>query len=386
MMTDARVAPAGANKLIVLWAIDSLFSRNIWRGVMAYIRPAKPWFLRLVSPLSPIPPNTSGVIACLDSKLQFRRLKKLGIPALSVADNFQTPGLALVSMDNVAIGRMGARHLWDNGYRNFVFAGLEHKWSAQRLEGFREELAEYGSKCEYVDVSDWIENRRGAKPPPLQKLLAGLKPPVAIMACNDWVLWRISELCNQRGGGVLDGIALLGVDNDEIICESLVPPASSIIAPSENVGYQAAVLLDGLMNGEPPPDQTVLVPPSGIATRASTDPFANADKDVLAAIRFIRERAESAVNVDDILKEVPVSRRSLERKFKTIVGRTPLEEIGRIRIEQAQHLLLRTHLPLATVARRSGFSNAKRFSTVFKQKTGMSPSEYRTQMSPQNEK
>jgi len=171
-------------------------------------------------------------------------------------------------------------------------------------------------------------------------------------------------------------VAILGVDNDELFCELAHPPLSSIAYSTENIGYEAAHLLEKLMHGKKVPPAN-LFPPIGVVTRRSSDILAINDPDLSSALRFIRSNPSKHISVKNLLDQVHVSRRTLESKFRRILGRSPLDEIVRVRILEAQQLLTQTKLSMVEIARLSGFSNAERLSVVFKKKTGSAPQSYR---------
>jgi LacI family transcriptional regulator len=180
---------------------------------------------------------------------------------------------------------------------------------------------------------------------------------------------------------VPDQVAVVGVDNDEFLCSLSDPPLSSIAPDTHRTGYEAAALLDRLMTGrEKQRGQAIFIEPLGVISRRSTDVFALGDADVSAAVRFIREHAWEGISVKDLLREVPLSRRVLEDRFRKLLGRTPHDEIARVRFERVRQLLREARLPLAEIARRSGFRNAEYLATAFRREFGMSPKSYRNSM------
>jgi LacI family transcriptional regulator len=174
---------------------------------------------------------------------------------------------------------------------------------------------------------------------------------------------------------------VVGTANDDPICDLADPPLSSVIPDTRRTGYEAARLLDLLMAGQSELPLAHLIPPLGIAVRGSTDVLAIDDADVSAAVRFIRAHASEGINVEDVLRAVPLSRRVLEARFEKLLGRTPHEEIERMQIERVKELLAETDLPLAAVAHRAGYKHAAYMSVVFKRVTGLAPGHYRRQVS-----
>jgi LacI family transcriptional regulator len=197
------------------------------------------------------------------------------------------------------------------------------------------------------------------------------------MACYDIRGREVLDVCRQLGISVPDEVALIGVDNDELICDLAEPPLSSAIPDTRRAGYEAARLLDRLMAGESELPLAHLIPPLGIAVRGPTDVLASDDADVSEAVRFIRAHASEGINVEDVLRAVPLSRRVLESRFEKQLGRTPHEEITRVQIERVKELLAATDLPLAEVAHRAGYKHVEYMSVAFKRDTGLAPSRYR---------
>ncbi len=172
-------------------------------------------------------------------------------------------------------------------------------------------------------------------------------------------------------------MAVLGVDNDEILCDLAEPPLSSVVPNTRRIGYEAAAMLTRLMAGEPAPPGAILIEPLAVVTRQSTDILAVGDRDVATAIRYIREHACEGISVNDVLAEVPLSRSVLERRFTRILGHSPKEEISRVRLRRIKQLLAETDLQLARIASMTGFEHSEYLSVMFKSKTGETPGEYR---------
>jgi LacI family transcriptional regulator len=187
------------------------------------------------------------------------------------------------------------------------------------------------------------------------------------------------DLCRHTGLRVPEDVCVLGVDNDELLTQISHPPVSSITLQTEKIGFESARLLDRLMRCPTTHKQVILVPPGGVIARQSTNLLAIEDQTVLTALRYIREHIHERISVEDLMEVIPVNRRFLERRFREHLGRTPLQEIRRVRIETAKKLLSETDLAMPAIARRSGFSNAERLSSVFHSMTGMTPTQYRRQ-------
>ncbi|MEK6233857.1 MAG: helix-turn-helix domain-containing protein, partial [Planctomycetales bacterium] len=201
-------------------------------------------------------------------------------------------------------------------------------------------------------------------------------------ACYDIKAQQLLDVCRELDLGVPEQVAVLGVDNDRLLCDLADPPLSSVICNTHRTGQAAASLLDRMMSGEQVAPEAFLIEPVGVETRQSTDVLAIDDEHVAAAVRFIREHAWTGINVGDVLRRVPLSRRVLENRFRKILGRTPHEEITRLRIERVKELLTRTELPLSVIAARAGFQHDEYLSVAFKKQVGIPPSKYRKSMRP----
>ena len=198
-------------------------------------------------------------------------------------------------------------------------------------------------------------------------------------AFYDFLGLQLSEACREAGLRIPEDVAIVGMGNDDLLCDFARPSLSSVAVASEQIGHEAAALLDRLMNGHSPPPQPILVPPPGVVARQSSDVLAIDDHDVATALRFIRDASHKPIRVDDLLNAIPVSRRMLERKFRKVLRRGISEEIRRVHIERARRLLAGTDLAISAIAFNSGFSNASHLSIVFRQETGLTPTAFRSQ-------
>ena len=189
------------------------------------------------------------------------------------------------------------------------------------------------------------------------------------------------DACRRVNVLVPEEVAVIGVDNDEILCNLSSPRLTSVDINTVQVGFEASALLDRLMAGVRPPAQPLLLSPLGVVTRESTDILATDDRELAAAIRFIREHACGGLRVKELERKTGLSRRSLERRMEKLLGRSPKEEITRVQIERAKRLLTETDLSVAAIAEKCGYSQPKYFSQVFHAKVGTSPGAYRKSMS-----
>jgi LacI family transcriptional regulator len=292
------------------------------------------------------------------------------------------PGLPfpLVHVDNRAIGRMAAAHLLERGIQHFGFFGVRgENWSQERYSSFCAAIAHLSSNvalCELprgaTDHRSWerVENQ-------VARWVTGLPKPVGILVCSDQMGAQMLEACRRARLVVPDEVAVVGVDDDEALCEVCNPPLSSIQADHAQVGYQAAAALDGLLGVGGRPEKRRLIAPQSVVERLSTDTLAIGDPGVEAALRLIRERAHENVSVDDIAARAGASRSVLQRRFRRLLDRSIHQEIILWKIKRAQELLVKTDLPLAVVAERAGFKHQEYMGAVFKARLKRTPAEMR---------
>ena len=355
------------------------------RGITRYARPGKPWtflFKEDAADLEQVRQwRPHGAIAYAATQEHMDELFTLGCPIVYVSDRFHRPGAANVAVDSVIAGQLAARHLMERGYRHFGFVG-EPSVSVcrRRREGFETTLAEAGFTCRTHEINlkgSRRDKHLAALAEDTLTWLAALPRPTGLLAWRDLAALPLAEACRRAGLAVPHDVAILGIDNDEAFCEMAYPTLSSVNMPFERVGYRATELLDGLMHGQPVPEQPLRIPPQNIVVRQSTDGLAVDDPLVIRAIDFIHARTCQAITVETVLRETNVSRRVLENRFRKAIGRTPLEQIHRSRVELAKRYLNRGDMTLQQIARASGFGSVKRLSAVFRKYVGESPADYR---------
>ena len=288
----------------------------------------------------------------------------------------------VVSADDRAVGAMAARHLMECRLVHYGFYGRPlDKFSIMRHRGFVEALAEKRYSCNVSPVG-WPEiylwaSRSHWKG--LQAWLTGLPKPVGILACDDMAAHDLAAACLHANISVPEQVAIVGVNNDDLLCESSWPPLSSVEVDFVHVGFLAAQLMHALINGQaiPAAGREIRVPPKGVARRMSSDVLAVNEPQLADAIRFIRHHACDPCSVKDVLRQVPVGRRWLERHFLEKVGRTPHDEIIRVRVENAMRLLRHPEENLEHVSDICGFSAVPNMVRTFRQVLGFTPAAYR---------
>ncbi|WP_339909975.1 XylR family transcriptional regulator [Symmachiella dynata] len=349
----------------------------------------------------------AGVIAHVANQELGDVLRSLQIPVINTSFMLPDGLFPRVGVDNWQIGQYASNHFLERGFQHFAVVGHEgHFYSEEREAGFRCVLQKKDHTCaSFYQRSD---PRFPMEVTPLnamrelQQWLSKLPTPVGIFTCRG--LWgiQLTEICRLIGRRVPEDVAVVCVDNDEVLCESSRPSLSSITVPLERIGFEAATLLDRVLegkqlgglrshhatagkgksrpgNGWSPQIVPKLIPPTGVITRQSSDVFACEDPDVAAALRFIYKHAQRSINVADVLDEVPVPRRILEKKFRFKLDRGIAEQISLVRIERAKFLLASTSFTIAEVATQVGFTNVQYLSRVFRKKAGLTPSAFRHQ-------
>lgn len=374
----------------LVFAQNLSYCRGVMRGIKEFAASRPDWVLLPVAPesravraLASLRP--AALIAHVFSQPLARAVQALGCPFVNVSGAMREPLRPRVGTDDRRCGQLAAEHLLDRGFRHFAFAGhWDHFYSVTREAAFREAIERAG-----YQVASFHEARRQPFEPlgrlwsldeRIRRWMQGLPRPVAIFASNDIWGMQLTEVCRQARMRVPEDVAILGVDNDDLLCELARPALSSIVVPAERVGFEAATLLERLLKGKDAPEEALLFPPSGVVPRRSSDVLAITDPEVAAAVRFIRDNGHRPLQTRDVLAAVPVSRRSLERRFRESLGRTPHDEIRRVHVEHACRLLTETDLLMHAVAEQSGFSDAKQLSVVFRQVLGQTPTAYRVSL------
>ncbi|RIK77037.1 MAG: XylR family transcriptional regulator [Planctomycetota bacterium] len=307
-------------------------------------------------------------------------LRRRGLPAVDLSNFMPHLGIPRINSADLDIGVMAAKHFLERGFRHFGCCGfVDQFWSQRRRAAFAEAVEAAGGDCSVLEQP--FRTRAQLWDRDQSRLVAWLKQlpkPVAVFATNDLLGHHVLDACGGEMS-VPEQVAVLGVDDDELLCGLCDPPLSSINPDPERIGYEAATWLDRMMQGESSPSDAFLeIPPQGIVVRQSSDIFAVPDEDFATALRFIREHACDGITVEDVAAHVAVSRSWLERHFRAHLGRSPQAEIRSVQIKRCQELLRNTDLPLRTISRLAGFKHIEYMSVVFKRVTGESPGRYRS--------
>jgi LacI family transcriptional regulator len=364
----------------------SSYGRGLLRGISRYAALHGPWaFFLEPGGLEPVPRlgdwGIGGIIALLRNRRLARRILALGVPTVDLDFSLREFEPWGVVSDERAVGRLAAEHLLRCGLRHFAYCGWSspgdprgYWWESVRFRGFVEGLGAAGPAVRVHAAADrvWAREQKD-----LARWLRELPRPVGIFAGNDQRARHVLEAARLAGVAIPREAAVIGVDNDDVLCEMSTPSLSSVKLDAERMGYEGAALLDRLMSGRRAARKPVVVPPLGVAPRQSTDILASADAVTQEALRYIRANAGRPIRVRDVLQAVRVSRRTLETRFDRALGATPHGEIQRARLERARALLAETEWPIKKVAAASGFSYAERLHAVFRQALGLTPGRYR---------
>ena len=372
-------------RIALVMGLTDTYEHGIARGVVRYAKGRNDWDLYgyawMFRPFDALDVwQGDGIIARIESRRDAELIGRLPIPVVDVAGAYPVASIRAVTNDDESTGRRAGEYLASCGFRRFAYCGVAGThWSACRQRGFVSAVSGISEPpAVFAESLPWWERLDSSWR--LRSWLAELKRPVGVFACNDTAGLKVVDLCRELGIPVPDDVAVLGIDNEDVLCEMASPTLSSIELDCESIGYRAAILLDDLMAGNGPSRRAgspVLVPPKGVVERASTRVFACDDPIVARAMRYIRLHGTSRMHVADILAEVPASRRSLETRFRTATGRTLREEIVRVRLSHARATLRSTRLTVGDVAHECGFASAQRFHEAFRKAEGVTPGSYR---------
>ncbi len=396
----AESTPASAPHVALLVETSLASGREILRGVARYVRERGPWSLfHAPRGLEESAPawlqrwQGDGVIARVTTPELGALLRRTKLPVVDVIGMAPGAGFPVIHVDDAAIARMAYAHFAERGFRRFAFFGIAREnWSERRRDAYLASAAAvdptpgvYEIPRRELEDTPW-ETRQDR----LAHWLQSLPKPVGLMVCSDQRGPDVLEACRRVGINVPDEIAIVGVDNDEPLCEVCNPPLSSVWPDHFAVGYQAAAFLHRQMQlragsarrkSSPTPASSDDLPPPiaprGMVIRQSSDVLAVEDSAVAAALRIIRERACAGVSIDEIARAAGASRSVLQRRFIALLGQTIHDQIITQRLKRAVELISTTDLPLMEIAERCGFRHQEYMGVVFRERLGKTPAQYR---------
>ena len=364
--------------------LESAYGRSEAMGVAQYVASHQPWRVELsVADLTTQGIenlDADGLIMPVITREQHDAVIHLGIPAVSIAGNLKDTGFPVVTADHEAIGKMAAEFYLQRGFEHMAFCGISDRYySPRRAQGFRAALHKAGIDCGTYEKAAPAPpgTAPGKQMQQLAQWLKTLPKPCGMFVCDDIQAVELLEASRLAGVRVPGDLAVLSVDNDELSCNLSDPPLSSIDHGTQQIGYQAGHLLDRMLRGETVPLEPLVVPPTEIVLRRSTDTYPNSDPHINRALVFMQRNLTRRVTVDQIVEASGVSRRQLENTFRKVIHRSILDEYHRLQVEAITHLLRNTTLPLKQIAQQMGFSSVYYFSAFFKRTTGLPPGQYR---------
>jgi LacI family transcriptional regulator len=331
-----------------------------------------------------------GIIADFDDPAVAQLVMQSGLPAVAFGGGYgwyvEGSSIPYFYTNNHAIARLAADHLLERGFKHFAYCGYARTpingWSHEREDAFVTQIEGLGASCAVFrdrqrPMREWAGLQRS-----LGEWLRKLPKPVGVMAANDSRGRHLLEACRANDLIVPDQVAVIGVDNDELLCRLSTPPLSSVEQGARRLGYAAAAELDRIMLGRKPHRKHFVIDPAIVVTRQSTDVLAIDDHNVAQAMTFIRQRACDGIGVPQVVGAAGISRSGLETRFNKVLGYTIRTAIRRTQLERARHLVSETDVPLKQVASQTGFKSVQHMTTLFVQAFGDTPARHRRAPGP----
>lgn len=306
------------------------------------------------------------------------RLIKLGIPTVIVDTDLSFPGVASIDVDDWAVGAAAAEALQQAGFRSFACLGNDTPYSAQRIEGFTRQIGNavpIHTESAFQDASyseHFLEPNEE-----LNQWLLDLPKPVGIFAVHDPLGRFLCSSCRELGLSVPEQIAVVGANNDELVCGLSYPMLSSVAIPWDRIGALVGEAMQNLLQGQPAPERPSLVAPGTVVLRHSANHLAVEDAQLRRAMSYLSEHLQEPISIGRMCGDLRLARRSLERRFQDTYSCTPWEMLCRMRITLAKQLLQQTNHPIGRISELCGFNDAERMAVVFKRLTGTTASSFR---------
>jgi LacI family transcriptional regulator len=378
-------------KILLLIDFSEEYGRALLRGITRYSQVHGPWSFCKMPPFVREKYGIEGIlkfareweaqaiVAQLYNTHEIKKLIDSGIYIIAQDFKERFTEIPNITSNYEKTGVKAAEYFLSKGYRNFAFYGFkEFVWSRERAVGFSDRLKKSGFSVYHFNNTQRSKHRLWYySQSPLSDWLVQLPKPIALFACDDNQASHIAEACNLAGIRVPDEVSILGVDNDEIVCNMSNPPTSSIALDTENAGYKVAELIESMILKKTSQFQDILVESTAIISRQSTDIFAIDDSEVLKALQFIRKSISEKIQVADVVKHIALSRRAIEKRFMRIIGRSIYQEILFRKMQKAAQLLLQTKYSIMDIAIQCGFDDDKNFARMFQKTHNISPLHYR---------
>jgi len=376
MATPRRVA--------ILIETDDSWGRSVVASIAAYAR-EKQWRL-LIAPRDhqhrlrlPGKWQGDGVLVSLRDRSMVDHVRRSGLPAVDLSIMMpNSVWLGRVATDDAARAQMAFEHFRERRLENFAcYAPAIGRYPIARANAFRDVVTAEGYSCDVFaqrgDTQGWEVDHVH-----VVEWLAELPRPLAVFAADPYPARQLAEICELNGIAVPDEVALLSGDNDDLLCSVSSPQLSSIQLACAQIGTSAASLLTKLMDGGKIPSRPTLVAPLHVNARRSTDLLAIEDTEIAAILRYMADNIQRGLSVADVLQQFPISRRSLEQKFRQKLGRSPAEQLRHLRMQHVSHLLRETDLTITEIAFRTGFTSSSSLTQQVQRHFQTSPTALRT--------
>lgn len=376
--------PSPIPQVAILVDTSRSYGRDIVRGVRRYVAEHGPWSLYLEPRdlRSSFPDwlknwHGDGILSRTVDETMLRQLKATKLPVVELRTTVLKHPFPFVGIDNSVVGARVAQHFRNRGFQRFACVlDASEAFFIERSERFAAAVRDFGFECPLFHSKrrNWDQHQTN-----LVAWLRELPKPVGIFAVNDQLGFWVLDAARRAGIAVPEELAVVGAENDNMLCDTASPPLSSVRLRGQAVGYDAARVLDEWMHGKcrPKAGEQHLHPPGDIVVRQSSDIVAVEDPRIAAALRFIRQHATENLDVTRVAREVALSRSVLERRMKSLIGRSPGEEINRLRFAAVAKLLAQTDLTLDAIASRCGFTHPQYMAEAFRKRAGVTPGEFR---------
>lgn len=326
-----------------------------------------------------------GIIADFDDPNVSDAVVRSKLPAVGFGGGFgwypSNSGIPYFFSDQKKIGELAANHLSERGFRHFAYCDFVRSptniWSEERHRSFAATLAKRGFSCAAYSPRLKTARQWNSVLSSLGSWLLSLPKPVAVLGANDRRAYHVLEACRAMDIRVPEEVAVLGVDNDEILCQLSNPALSSIEQGAKRIGYEAAALLHHMMNGRRPGHMKHVIAPIGVVARSSTNVLAIEDKLTAGAMKYIRSHFHSGISVSNVVSESGISRSTLESRFKVLMGLSVHEVIRKVQLEHARNLISDSNLELKQISGDCGFRSVQHMTSLFGKAFGQTPARYR---------
>lgn len=326
-----------------------------------------------------------GILADFDDPGVADAVSRAKLPVVGFGGGFgwysRRSGVPYFFNNQAAVANLAADHLLDRGFQHFAYCGMPpsptNLWSEERYRAFAKRLRTRGFPCHIYRGVHKTTRQWNSILASLGSWLRSLPKPIGLMAGNDRRARHVLEACHTYDLRVPEEVAVIGVDNDELLCELSTPQLSSVEQDAKRIGYEAIALLDRMMGGEKPAQRHFLIDPLGVVTRRSTDILAIEDRLVAKTMTFITSNASQGIKVRDVVNSSAVSRSGLETRFKAALGCTIHAAIRKTQLQRARRMITETNLAMKEIAAVTGFKSVQHMTTLFGRAFGQTPAKFR---------